>query len=146
MLIYVLRAKGVYWKDIKGVFTDYDKAVEVCNKKAQEDIDDYHEWCITEHKVEEVSASGDLDDIHECIYSKRKIIPMYHFVQYTKSGDYVVHGKSKGHNYIENLPEIFCKADLAQIEPRNLYLIESTFNIKLNDWSRYGFIKASNKV
>lgn len=141
MLVYVLRARGVYWKDIEGIFTDYDKAVEACDQKAQNDIDDYHEWCITKHNINEINTSKELDDIHDYVYSKRKTIPMYCFVQYTKSGDYVVHGKCKGRSYIENLPKIFCKADLAQMEPINIYLIESNFDIKLNEWGRYGFIK-----
>lgn len=54
MKIYVVRAIGVYWKDISLVTIDKDDAIKKCRALAKEDIDDYHSWCVTEHDNGEV--------------------------------------------------------------------------------------------
>ena len=53
-MIYVVRASGNYWKDINMVTTDKEMAIETCRELAKNDDDNYHQWCVTEHKNEDV--------------------------------------------------------------------------------------------
>ena len=72
--IYIVRAKGVYWKDISYVTDDKQDAIEVCGALAKNDVDDYHFWCVTEHKKEKPRdvKYWELDNITEPIYTTDK--------------------------------------------------------------------------
>lgn len=49
MEIYIVRASGVYWKDISMVTCDKERAIEYCDDLALKDVDNYHDWNVTEH-------------------------------------------------------------------------------------------------
>ncbi|AUS01501.1 hypothetical protein NVP1286O_10 [Vibrio phage 1.286.O._10N.286.55.C4] len=77
-MIYVVRARGVYWKDISLISTDKDEAIEKCKLLAREDVDDYHLWSVTEHECGEISEPksermfGGYDDISCVIFETDK--------------------------------------------------------------------------
>lgn len=73
MYLYALRAKGVYWKDLVGIFGDLEEAKKACDEKAKNDVDDYHLWCVTKHALDVVDSYHYLDEVHTPIYTKRKV-------------------------------------------------------------------------
>lgn len=77
-MIYAVRAKGIYWKDISLISTDKDEAIEKCKLLAKEDVDDYHSWRVTEHECGEISEPrfkgtlGEYDNTSTVIFETDK--------------------------------------------------------------------------
>jgi hypothetical protein len=74
MKIYAVRAKGVYYKDISGLFTSKDEAEIACNTMASKDVDSYHEWVVTEHNLGDLLGVGEmyLDVLASAVYHTDK--------------------------------------------------------------------------
>lgn len=51
--IYIIRQQGVYWHEIVGISTDKNEAVNNCKHMASLDVDYYHAWVVTQHKIGE---------------------------------------------------------------------------------------------
>lgn len=49
--IYIIRQQGVYWHEIVGISTDKNEAINNCKHMASLDVDEYHAWVVTEHKI-----------------------------------------------------------------------------------------------
>ncbi|AUR94877.1 hypothetical protein NVP1199A_11 [Vibrio phage 1.199.A._10N.286.55.C10] len=77
-MIYVVRARGIYWKDISLISTDKGEAIEKCKFLAKNDVDDYHYWCVTEHECGEISEPkskgtlGEYDNTSAVIFETDK--------------------------------------------------------------------------
>ncbi|MGW7678602.1 hypothetical protein [Shewanella sp. S23-S33] len=65
LTIYLIRQKGVYWKEIVGITTSESEAIAKCKVMASLDIDDYHLWVVTKHKIGEFICVNSLRDIQE---------------------------------------------------------------------------------
>jgi hypothetical protein len=51
MKIYIIRQRGVYWHEIFDLLICKETAIKRCKELSEIDIDDYHEWVVTEHGV-----------------------------------------------------------------------------------------------
>lgn len=75
--IYIVRASGIYWKDISYVASNKTSAILQCVELAESDVDDYHCWEVTEHTIGEVNnmmldCSGNLKNKPTVIFSTNK--------------------------------------------------------------------------
>lgn len=75
--VYIVRASGIYWKDISYVASNKTSAISKCIELAESDVDDYHKWEVTEHTIGEVNnmlhdCSGNLENNPAVIFSTNK--------------------------------------------------------------------------
>lgn len=59
--IYIVRQQGIYWHEIVGISTSESEAIDKCKHMASLDVDDYHAWVVTKHKIGEfTNVNGDI--------------------------------------------------------------------------------------
>lgn len=63
--IYLVRQKGVYWKDVLGISTSEIEAIDKCKAMALLDSDSYHLWIVSKHKNGEFTSVDSKGEIQE---------------------------------------------------------------------------------
>ena len=70
--MFLITKHGVYMHGVHGLFACKEDAIKSCNKLANNDRDDYHEWIVHEVVFGEPCHKDCCEDNDLAVYSTRK--------------------------------------------------------------------------